>query len=263
MEEELQKKQAIQRKEDGKTDHLGNTSEGGASLKPPPSPFSWLRKLFGGGSQNTDDNQVENTNQVEETPKESTTSGNIDKYQTDKPYGWKYGYDFTVGADSCNINMKVNFDAQDGVSKADVARVQKETQSAVAKYYNKKHKLTDKATGKAVPVSFTVQFVEKNEHLKVKLHPGDGRDNLSNWYVNSKPIVRAHEMGHQLGLKDEYVDANAPSRATATSPGIFKDNSLMGNFWAEGVDKAGLKGRHTNMLADDMSSASGKKYTMK
>ena len=63
------------------------------------------------------------------------------------------------------------------------------------------------------------------------LHPGEGRADLSTWYVQSDPTVHAHELGHQMRFRDEYVDATVPNRATPTSPGVANDGGLMTNFW--------------------------------
>lgn len=53
-------------------------------------------------------------------------------------------------------------------------------------------------------------------------------------------VMLAHEFGHAIiGAPDEYADADDPDPRA-----IFTDNSLMGDFYKEGMDKAEIKMRH-------------------
>jgi len=99
--------------------------------------------------------------------------------------------------------------------------------------------LTDTASHQQYNLRAEVQFVDSGEHYTVALHTGpDDNGNVTNWYAGNYDKTLAHELGHQLGLKDEYIDANAPDRATATSPGVHTDHSIMGNYLAEGRPQA-------------------------
>ena len=53
-----------------------------------------------------------------------------------------------------------------------------------------------------------------------------------------------------MGLLDEYVDATAVNRRTATSSGVHEDHSLMGDYPNEGFDTAEVKLRHGQKVAD-------------
>jgi hypothetical protein len=97
----------------------------------------------------------------------------------------------------------------------------------------------------------------------VQLHPGNGRSNLNHWFAEADSIVRAHEVGHALGLQDEYIDPACPSRKTAQAPGIFRDHSLMGNFFKEGIEHAELKPRHGELLAKQISESIGIAFSVR
>lgn len=142
-----------------------------------------------------------------------------------------------------------------------MAKVAAQAKAAFTQFFDNKYKLTDGKTKKVFPIRASVDFVTANPHVVVKLRKGEGRDSLSNWYVKSQGVVRAHELGHQLGLKDEYIDAGASNRKDAEAPGVKTDNSLMGNFWTEGVDTAAVKTRHAQDIANLIGGAKGNIYS--
>ena len=56
-------------------------------------------------------------------------------------------------------------------------------------------------------------------------------------------VYLAHEGAHLiLGADDEYADVRFPGRP------VYTDHSLMGDFYAEGISEAQIKGRHFNFL---------------
>lgn len=185
----------------------------------------------------------------------------VSQHISDAPYGWTSKFDVSFTEKECLIALRVKLEAQDGVSAEDVARVAAQSKTAFTRFFDNRFKLTDGKTGKVFPIRTTVDFVDADPHLVVKLRKGQGRDNLSNWFVQSEAIVRAHELGHQLGLKDEYIDPGAESRKDASAPGVRTDNSLMGNFWAEGVDTAAVKTRHAQDIANLVGGAKGNTYS--
>ena len=63
-----------------------------------------------------------------------------------------------------------------------------------------------------------------------------------------------------MGLKDEYIDSGAPSRKDAAAPGVHTDNSIMGNYFTEGQDKAQAKLRHAEVFASHIGAALGTQY---
>ena len=98
----------------------------------------------------------------------------------------------------------------------------------------------------------TVRVVESsNSDYTIRLHGGKhGRssmgENSGDLYELGQAsetalmdVTIAHESAHlMLGSDDEYADPDHPGRT------VFTDNSLLGNYYAEGAAKAEIKARH-------------------
>ncbi|MFI6341440.1 hypothetical protein, partial [Streptomyces sp. NPDC050535] len=113
----------------------------------------------------------------------------------------------------------------------------------VEEYYN--------APGHRLPngdlLHITVQPAEPGDtpHLTVNLTDHTRPMDQNNWHRNANPIDYAHELGHQLGLRDEYQDDTAPHR-----PDI--KGSLLGNYHQPTPDplpQGHLRERHLQLLA--------------
>ncbi|MEV6171934.1 hypothetical protein AB0L99_27450 [Streptomyces sp. NPDC051954] len=93
----------------------------------------------------------------------------------------------------------------------------------------------------------TVEHVDPSDapHLTVDL-AGRGRAMDQNtWWADADPVQLVHELMHQLGLRDEYRDADSPHR-----PHVL--GSLLGDLNASPEDSSlaalGLRGRHLALL---------------
>lgn len=154
-------------------------------------------------------------------------------------YAWQYGADareFSHGL--VHFTFKVHLDGSvHGIPAADLAKLEASVIEGVDEYYNFQHTLPG---GRRLHVD--VEFIKNpaDAHISVKVKPGDGRALLKRWWVDGRPVTHAHEVGHgAFGLLDEYVvdiPADAPNRATPTSPGVHHDRSLMGDYWARNPD---------------------------
>ncbi|MGI3198910.1 hypothetical protein ACRJ4W_10415 [Streptomyces sp. GLT-R25] len=86
---------------------------------------------------------------------------------------------------------------------------------------------------------------DKAPHLTVNLTGRDQAMDQVTWWADAAPVQMVHELTHQLGLRDEYRDADSPHRPHI--PG-----SLLGDLKAEPEDlsltAAGLRGRHLALL---------------
>ena len=190
------------------------------------------------------------------------------------PYGYtgegNYdAYRFTNYDDGplTQINMKVKLDGQAGVGPDDLARVKDDALRGVDEYYN---------GGKVLPngdrVHVNVEFVDDaaQAHTRVAVHPGPGGADQVNWYTQSHPTTHAHELGHGMGLMDEYVDPRAFARGGGNTSNVHTDDSLMGDYWQRGPggnaipDHAGnptvrpgteVKPRHWQQIQDDLDAA--------
>ena len=111
------------------------------------------------------------------------------------------------------VTIKVHLKPGQGVTPDDLARVRADALKGVDHYYN---------SGKTLPngnrLRVNVEYTDDaaDAHLAVDVHPRAGHANQVNWYVDSPPTTHAHELGHQMGLYDEYVD---PMTVLAASPG--------------------------------------------
>ncbi len=184
---------------------------------------------------------------------------------SDPPFGWLSAYEVTFSDTEVQIKIKAKLEPQPGVSKDDLLDVGLRASDAFRSHFDSKFVLTDNANGKQLLLRCMVAFVESGEHYVIQVHPGGDANSGGNrrkWFVGWPGLVCAHELGHQLGLKDEYIDASATDRATATSPGVHTDNSLLGNYMAEGQDKAEVKLRHAQTIAGHVGGASGRAFTV-
>lgn len=178
------------------------------------------------------------------------------------PVGWTSSYDVDFVGTECrlNINAKITRDA--GVTEAQETSVKDVTRAEFLRIWDNKFRLTESGAGTgAFALRVTVTYVTSGAHVAIALHPADGIDDVNNWFVGSNATDRAHELGHQLGLLDEYVDAEVLNRATATSPGVFSDHSIMGNYYVEGRPSAVAKLRHGQRIAGHISAATGRTFT--
>jgi hypothetical protein len=180
---------------------------------------------------------------------------------SDAPFGWTARYEVRFVGSECLLDAKLRIVPDAGVSAADVTRVQNDTSSEFRRIWDRRFVFTDTVSKTRYVLRVNLVYVTSGEHLTIALHPGSGRDNLSNWYVDSIPTDRAHETGHNLGLKDEYIDVRAATRATATSPGVQTDHSIMGDYYTQGTELAEAKARHGQTIAGHVAAATGKTLT--
>ncbi|MFC4638684.1 LysM peptidoglycan-binding domain-containing protein [Deinococcus hohokamensis] len=179
---------------------------------------------------------------------------------SDKPYGWTAAFTVQHTPSAYKVLIKAKVNPAGKVTANQLKKVQERTSLEFARYWDARFLLKD-AKGNSTPLNVTLKFVTEKPHLTIALNPGDGRDNLTTWYVESAPQDRAHELGHQLGMKDEYLDAAAPNRDHPQDPGVKTDHSLMGNYYEEGEGRADVKLRHGRVLATAISSVTGRKLT--
>jgi len=195
-----------------------------------------------------------------------------------QPDGSPYGYgvqqgfevrsfDYGPGGRLTEVTMKVRLEGRPGVTPAELTRLQENVHAGIDQHYN---------NGQTLPngdrLHVTVEFVTDaaDAHLNVTVEPGAGATNQSRWFTGDNPTTLAHELGHQLGFLDEYVDPRTVNRGTAAAPGVHRDGSLMGDFWLRDAagnpvrDAAGnpmvdpatrLQDRHLDQLGADIDAA--------
>jgi LysM repeat protein len=180
--------------------------------------------------------------------------------RSDPPYGWDSAYSLEISGTDVIITVRANINPDAGVTAAEIEQTKENTRREFRRYFDQRFTLQS-SDGNSYMLHVDIEYVDSGEDLVINLHSGAGHDNLSNWFVASNPIDRAHEMGHQIGLLDEYVDAATTSRATNASPGVQTDNSIMGNYYNEGIRDADVRERHGTQLATDITNATGRNFT--
>jgi hypothetical protein len=166
------------------------------------------------------------------------------------------GYEVDFSLLECMLTIRARVVPDANVPAADVARVKADTAAAFEQFWDGKFILDDTRTRERFFLRVRVQFVNRGGHVRIRLRRGSGTDNQTTWFVDSIPIDRAHELSHQLGLLDEYVDPRVPRRRNAAAAGVFQDFSLMGNYYNEGIARAEVKLRHGQQLATAIGRAS-------
>jgi Domain of unknown function (DUF4157)/Bacterial toxin 4 len=133
----------------------------------------------------------------------------------------------TGGTQATEITIRLKLNAHAGVTPADIQSVQSRTRAGVDQHYNGGHTLPN-----GDQLSVKIEFVDSaaQAHQVIELYPGDGDANQRDWFVNNHQTIYAHELGHQMGLLDEYVDVRALNRADPAAPGVHT-KTLMGDFW--------------------------------
>ena len=196
------------------------------------------------------------------TPTQVTNLNREDRRTGLGPIEWTSAYEVDFVGSECRVNINAKIVRDSGVTEAQENSVKSVTRTEFLRIWDNKFRLTESgaATG-AFALRVAITYVTSGEHVAINLHAGSGHDNRRNWFVDSNATDRAHELGHQLGLLDEYVDPDVPNRATATSPGVFTDHSIMGQYYTEGRAAAVAKLRHGQRIASHISAATGRTFT--
>jgi LysM repeat protein len=200
-------------------------------------------------------------------------SGKVSNKKSDGAFDFMSIYQLNITDTEATITINLKLIPENGVSKQTLEDVKFQTRTEFLRYWDHRFTLTN-PDGDKIPLRVKLNFVEEKADLEVHLQPGrsDKRtvkgnevtitnetEDLEKWFVDSDPAVRAHELGHQLGMLDEYVDPWSPNRETEDSPGVFeKDHSLMNNPQDEG--RQDVRMRHGNTLAADISGATKTQY---
>jgi hypothetical protein len=112
--------------------------------------------------------------------------------------------------------------------------------------------------GRPLDIKFDVEFVDSGDyHHLVKVHPGNGRSDQSNWFFYDitgtaidYPDYAPHEFGHMLGLDDEYKDSRCPRRPRYRDISIMDDNTSV------------PKPRHYKQFADWLEMSTDTKWVV-
>jgi hypothetical protein len=173
----------------------------------------------------------------------------------------RFEVDFTPM--QCMVTVKIGMTRDANVTAVEQDAVTAAAEAEFLRLWDEKFYFDDDASHERFFVRFRVQWVTSGQHISVRLHRGPGVDNQTNWFIrDSFATDHAHELSHTLGLLDEYVDRTVVRRRTATSPGVFADHSLMGNYRNEGFPgPVEVKLRHAQELARRIGTATHRQLT--
>ena len=191
------------------------------------------------------------------TPKE------ISVYREDLPHTWTARFSAELSTTELTLTIRAKLEADRDVSEAQENAVKKQATAEFKRIWDSKFLVSEDGGKTERVVRVNLEFVNKKPHLAIKLLQGAKEDSRRIWFVSSPAITRAHELGHQLGLFDEKLDPNFENRKTAKSPGVFQDNSVMGDYPKEGVVKAAAKLRHGQSIMVEVGKAFGKTFTVR
>ena len=196
----------------------------------------------------------------------------VTTYQRDGKYGIAGRFQVDLDGNEAKLVIKAKIVPGANVTKAEADQVKADTLAAFERFWDGKFILTDTKTHEEFFLRVNVEYVDKGQHTTIRLLQNktdkhgaiiDGRDDQTTWYVHSISVDRAHELSHQLGLRDEYIDKDVPRRRNASAAGVFQDHSLLGNYYSEGRDLAEVKLRHGEELARYVGKATKRTFSVK
>jgi hypothetical protein len=172
-------------------------------------------------------------------------------------YATHAGFDVDIDGIEIIVTQKIRLIPDHDVTPEEVTAVKSAAETAFLSMWDNRFIFTDASRNEQLFVRVRVQWVTSGAHNSVRLHKGQGRMNSGSWVTGAtaRPIRYAHELSHLMGLLDEYQDATAVNRRTATSSGVHEDHSLMGDYPNEGYDTAEVKLRHGQKVADRIGRA--------
>ena len=179
------------------------------------------------------------------------------------PLSWNARFAAEVTGGALVLTIRAKLEPARDVTDAEWDAVMKQAEPEFKRVWDNKFLVSEDGGKTELPVRVKLEWVVQKPHLVIALHKGSREDNRRNWFVSSPAIHRAHELGHQLGLLDEKIDPSFTNRKDAKSPGVFQDNSVMGDYMKEGIDKATVKLRHGQSIIDEVNKALGKKFTIR
>jgi hypothetical protein len=176
-------------------------------------------------------------------------------------YAGSTAFEIDFGSLEATLTVKIRLVPDRGIAADVVDHVKADTIANFERLWDNQFILTDDRSHEQYFLRARLVFVDHGGHLRVRLRPGDGPTDQTTWYADDAGISFAHEASHTLGLRDEYVDPTSVPRRTATSPGVFQDHSVMGNYWNEGIDVAEVKLRHGQALARSIGRATHRRFS--
>ncbi|MEU7741653.1 hypothetical protein [Nonomuraea sp. NPDC049158] len=126
------------------------------------------------------------------------------------------------------FTIKIRYVAKEGMTAEQVMRLKSNALDGMDLYYNHQHRLSD---GSQLHVRLTFEKANNarpGDEGVVTFRPS-GHPDIVNWCANTDAHLHAHEIGHHLGLPDEYREHQTHGRRTLTDRGLKPGANLMGD----------------------------------
>lgn len=182
-------------------------------------------------------------------------------------FSWTAKYDRYFDGSSVvkHVEIDFQFDASTGFTDQQKSDWKKAAEKDVESAWNDKFTVDDTTNGRryAVKVDVTVEgpfdqvvsVVKKPGDCDSRPNDLDCRDNMSKWFSDSKPATRAHEFGHMIGNRDEYLGGAIDKVPDPT----LSDDGVMGLGAVS--DSPKMYPRYYQQFADFMNGLTYEQYT--
>ncbi|MET0514194.1 MAG: PEP-CTERM sorting domain-containing protein [Nitrospiraceae bacterium] len=122
------------------------------------------------------------------------------------PFGSQVSYRQSFDGTALTKQVDVGFVFGPGFSDGQKSAFRTAAVTGIESIWNNKFMITDTVNNRAFPLTVAVMTAGPVFDQSVTVHSGSGRADVHNWYAASAtPQVMAHEVGHMIGLYDEYI----------------------------------------------------------
>jgi hypothetical protein len=169
------------------------------------------------------------------------TSAYIDQGMPYGPFGSNYSFTQSFDGTAVVRHVELNFTFDQNFTTAQKQSFRATAESGVEAIWNNRAVITDTTTQRSFPLVVDVTTIGPVFDHNVFVNSGPGRSNADTWYAGSITAgIMAHEVGHNLGLYDEYIGGGVdkypnPTLSTALmGTGANDDNPQMLSRYYQG-----------------------------
>jgi RHS repeat-associated protein len=144
-------------------------------------------------------------------------------HRQDGKFGWKYKYDQNM----CAVTIKIKL-----VGAPVPPAILQNWEKGIEDKLSNKYDCCEPGLvcgNKICTITVDVVWVTSDEHQQVLVLPKSGKDSkrheatMNQWKIDTPPCLAAHEVGHMIGLIDEYPSEVSPKR-NPVNTGTFMDH---------------------------------------
>ena len=164
-----------------------------------------------------------------------TLSGRISGAQG---HAWRWAFDVRLEPAAVRVRIPVRLVPASGVTRPEIERVVPAWETAVERIWSRRWAVRA-GDGAEFAVVVDVVFRGPRYLHEVIVERGGGRVDPLHWHLADDPRVLAHEVGHLLGLYDEY-------RGGARPPGPFEPDPE--SVMSQGGGLGRVRARHLQRI---------------